>query len=386
MERIIKSVSIDNGGSELRILPNGCKEDGIIHVSGGFLDIPEQEFRIKEVEDPFMLQRVISAPQASYYGYIGAGLTAKMYKGQSLQMDSTRRKTGSEEFYRQIVFGVALSIIKDEEMYGIQEAETLELYRDYLSDFIDIVLCTDIPIKEHSGRQDFVQEFKKNICGNYEVQFPLLPTKPIVRFSLKEDYIGVLPEGGVVVSAVGSSIADNEYSLVIDLGHVSNDLSIYRGKKLYGNTVISSPRAGSTLIGIVQSALIDAGYQANIEIAIDAITTGEIVIGKKTIDVSDIVIDAKDEFVKNFIKQDILQIINTVGITPGQVNNIIPVGYLMNESVNLGSITDMIISELGFTYAEELQAAKDLRYANLMALDRFTTVMTKKVTRELMSE
>lgn len=384
--KVIKAISIDNGGSELRVLPNGAKEDGILHVSGGFLEIPDQEFRVKEVENPFMIQRVVSAPQSSYYGYIGAGLSAKMYKGQALKMDSTRRKTSSEEFYRQIIFGIALGIIKDDELSGIEDATSLSEYRDILNDYIEVVLCTDIPIKEHSGRQDYVQEFKDSICGEYEVQFPLLPAKPIIRFVLREGAIGVLPEGGVVVSAVGGNIADNEYSLVIDLGHVSNDLSIYRGKKLYGNTVISSPRAGSTLIGIVQSALIDSNYQANAEVAIDAITTGEITTGKHITDVSDIIIDCKDEFVKNFVKDDILQLINTVGITPAQVNNIIPVGYLMNESTNLGSITDMVVSELGFTYAEQLQAAKDLRYANLMALDRFTTVLYKRVCKNLLEE
>ncbi len=386
MMKVVKAISIDNGGSELRILPNNHREDEVIHVPGDFYEISTDEFRTKEVEDPFLIQRVISAPRTSYYGYIGAGLPAKMYKGQALRMDSTRRKTESEEFYRQIIFGVALSIIKDEELYGIDEATSLELYSDYLNNFIEVVLCTNIPIKEHSGRQDFVKDFKENICGEYEVMFPLLPARPIVRFVLRDGAVGVLPEGGVVVSAVGSSIGDNEYSLVVDLGHVSNDLSIYKGKKLYGNTVISSPRAGSTLIGLVQSALVDRGFQANSEIAITAITTGEISIGKRTEDVSDLIIDCKDQFVKNFVKEDILQIINTAGITPAQVNNIVPVGYLMNESKNLGSITDMIITEMSFTDAEELHAAKDLRYANIMAIDRFTSALSKKREKEIMSE
>lgn len=381
--KVVKAISIDNGGSELRVLPNGAKEDGILHVEGGFTEIPAEEFRVKEVENPFMIQNVLVAPQDKYRGYIGSGLSAKMYKGTAVKMDSTRRKTSSEEFYRQIIFGIALGIIKDEDFNGIEEATSLINYKDKLSDYIEVVLCTDIPIKEHSGRKDYVKEFKDSICGRYEVEFPLLPSKPVIRFVLREDSIGVLPEGGVVVSAVGSNISDNEYSLVIDLGHVSNDLSVYRGKKLYGNTVISSPRAGSTLIGIVQSALVDNSYQANIEVAIDAITTGQITTGKHIIDVSDIIIECKKEFVKNFVKDDVLQLINTVGITPAQVNNIIPVGYLMNESAMLGSITDMIVSEMGFDYAEQLLSANDLRYANLMALDRFTTVLYKIVCNNL---
>lgn len=385
MKVVMKSISIDNGGSELRVLPYGAREDGIIHVPATFIDIPEQEFRVKEVQDPFMLQRVIAAPQASYFGYIGAGMTAKMYKGHALQMDSTRRKTASDEFYRQIIFGIALGIIKDEELSFIEESTDLTLYSDYLGDYIQVVLCTNIPIKEHSGRQDFVQEFKDMICGRYEVEFPLLPAKPVVKFVVREEYVGVLPEGGVVVSAVGQSIAEDDYSLVIDLGHVSDDLSIYKGKKLYGNTVISSPRAGSTLIGIVQSALIDAGYQANTEVAVDAITTGEITSGKRLVDVSGMVIECKMEFVRNFMKQDIIQLINTVGITTAQVANVVPVGYLMNESINLGSIVDMVITEMGFTDAEQLIAAKDLRYANLMAIDRFTSVLQKKASKDLMS-
>lgn len=405
----LKALTIDNGGSELRVKPiatdNRVKKsastdyenkrtsglamfsqieadddeiDSIIKCPGPFYKINAANFRDKEVANKFHIINVLNAPNKDYLGYFGVGSTAQMYSGSEIELDSQRNKTNCTEFYQRFVFGLALGLISDVEFDGIENGwEDDEDMLNKLTEEYKMIVVTNIPIKEYSGDQDLPAKTKGRLAGSYSVEFPMLPGKPVLNFKVEEQYCGILPEGGVVINSMKKKIGEDEYTLLIDMGHVTDDLAIYKGTTLLGNYVKSSGFAGSTLLTRIQSVLTDAGHIVNKTIALQALNYGTIPQGKKTIDVSDIVAKAKNDFVTNCIKPDLIELFNGTGIKPRQISNIVPIGASLSSNAKTGYMPYEIKKVVDMEDAELLVTEGNVRYANINSAYPYTQALLK---------
>ena len=381
------AITIDCGGSEGRVLNCGNKDNnGLVAVPNEFYHIPKNNFRKKDVINPASVINIQTSPDGRYNGYYGTGVSARPYDGVLMSMDSTQFKTKTKEFYNQFVYMVAQGVLNT--IYCQQRGlDRFEEVKDYsilekspMWNFIDVIIGTNIPIKEHSGREDMTGELKKALAGHYTVEFPLLPTKPVFMFQIQEKYIGVMPEGGVCITALGSAIAADDYTLVVDLGHVSDDIAVYYGKQL--TTMDSFSRAGSTLLADLESALADSGFRGNSATTIKALTTGKMANGTAEVDVTSIIQDVQRDFVNSVIKQDIIKILNRAGIVPAQVKNFVPIGNGMQIAAHGINMPASICSALRMDNVIVHMVDEDLRYANLRAVDKFTTILEKMYIKE----
>ena len=417
MIKKIKALTIDNGGSELRVKPilednrvlympepaldgrtnpvsmlpmfsqTDADQDGldqIIKCPGPFYAVDGTNFREKEVTNKFHIINVLSAPNREYIGYYGVGQTAQMYSGREIEMTSQAKKTETDAFYQRFIFGMALGLISDKEYTGIETGWSADDpdHADMLNTEIQLVICTNIPIKEYAGDQDLPTKVKSQLAGSYVVEFPLLEGKPVLRFKVSTDYFGILPEGGVVISSLKDVIGKDEYSLLIDLGHITGDYAIYHGKDLEGSYVKSSSRAGSTLLTRIQAALTDAGYMCNVELALQALNEGTIPNGKTSVDVSDIITKAKTDFVTNCMKPDLTELFNGTGIVPKQIANIIPIGASMCRNARTGYMPYEIQKVLNIPGAEIITVGENARYANINSAYPFSKLLLKKAVRQ----
>lgn len=409
----LKALTIDNGGSELRIKPimddnrtiaksvaglaqyksglpmfsqievdkEGC--DTIIKCPGPFYRINGEGFRVKDVTNKFHIINVLKAPVDSYLGYFGVGTTAQMYSGAEIEMTSQSNKTASEEFFQRFVFGMALGLISDKEFVGIEdEWDNVGEMFEKLNEIYQMVIVTNIPIKEYAGDQDLPAKTKKRLTGEYAVEFPLLPNKPVLRFVVSESYFGILPEGGVVINSLKKQIGEKEYTLLVDMGHVSNDLAIFYGTQPYGGYVKSSGQAGSTLLTRIQSRLTDVGFMVNKEIALQALNEGTIPQGKKEIDVTDLVRKTKQDFVTNCIRPDLIELFNATGVKPAQISNIVPIGASMKSNSNTGYMPYDIKDAVDIKNADILEIEGDVRYANINSAYPYTVTMLRAAIKK----
>lgn len=409
----LKALTIDNGGSELRIKPiesdNRVRKeaagdtlnkrasglamfsqseadddeiDSIIKCPGPFYKINGTNFREKEVTNRFHVINVLNAPSQDYLGYFGIGTSAQMYSGAEVELDSQHSKTKCTEFYQRFIFGMALGLISDVEFDNIEkDGEFSEDMLKKLSEEYKMVIVTNIPIKEYSGDMDLPAKTKERLAGSYSVEFPLLPNKPVLNFKVEKKLCGILPEGGVVINSMKKRLSDNEYTLLIDMGHVTNDMAIYKGTDLLGGYVKSSGFAGSTLLTRIQSVLTDAGFMVNKGIALQALNTGNIPQGKKVIDVSDIVVKAKNDFVVNCIKPDLIELFNGTGVMPKQISNIVPIGASLAENAKTGYMPYKIKSVGDMEDAELLVTEGNVRYANINAAYPYTVRLLKAAVK-----
>lgn len=384
----VVGLTIDNGGSALRVLPIERGEsvplnDAIISFDNEFYKIPTSSFRVKNVDDKKSFISIIEAPRESYKGMYAVGITGRMYSGRLLPLNPNDMKSESENFYLQMIFDVAQGIIRRKEFlllgseYGMESCSA-ELETDYV-----VVLGTNIPIKEHTSDKDMVGTLKRAVCGKYRVGFPLIDGTPVIKFEIREDYFGVLPEGGVVVSSLGNKINQDSYSMVIDIGHISSDLSVYFGKKLDGKSYISSSAAGTTLMSLVQQQLENAGYRVNTAMVQMALETGCIKNGSTLIDVAEAVKRAQRDFITNYLHREFVSLMQRANIIPEQIDIIVPVGMPMNDVEGLESLTEVIKSDLGIKNVQTITICEDVRYANLIAIEKFTKILMAQAKTSL---
>lgn len=370
---ILRGLAIDNGGSEIRTL----SLDGELRVlKNDFVKISREDFRYKETEDPFELCDVIEAPKDDYLGIIARGMTGKMYDSKMLNITSQSAKTDSTAYYNQFIYAIARDAI-EEKLRRIKEKNTVRpnlIIPEFLqstSNMFEYIICTCIPIKEHSGKCDCATKLKAALVGDYTVEFPLLPNHECIKFRLTATNIGVVPEGGVAMTALRNEINPEDISIVIDMGHITVDMALFKGKTLYGNKVISAQRAGSTLISLVRSSLEDAGYFVNDEQTAKVIETGFVKRGAIDENVQDLVLAEKKAFVKNYIYPKVVDLLNMSSINASQVQNIIPIGAAMNNK----EFIEEIIRVCGFEDAIVKKLADDLRYVNVQQAVVFVKVM-----------
>lgn len=370
---ILRGLAIDNGGSEVRTLSLDGK---LTTLTNDFVRIKREDFRYKDTENPLELCDVVEAPKEEYVGIIARGMTGKMYDSKMLNITSQSAKTESIAYYNQFIYAIARDAM-EEKLRRTEAKENMKLkviVPEFLKDTTDMfeyIICTCIPIKEHSGKNDCATKLKAKLAGDYTVEFPLLPNHDSVRFRLTATNIGVVPEGGVAMTALRNEINPEDISIVIDIGHITMDMALFKGKTIYGNKVISAQRAGSTLISLARSSLEDAGYFVNNEQAGKAIETGIVKRGAINEDISNLILEEKKAFVKNYIYPKIVDLLNMNSINASQVQNIIPIGAAMNDK----SFIEEIINICGFRDAMVKKLSDDLRHVNVQQAVVFVKVM-----------
>ena len=393
MKHVVSGVTIDNGGSEVRMLPyGGIVESDLIKLSNEFVTIEERNFRVKEVDDPKALCRIISAPNEQYLGIVATGLTGRAYNNSSLVISSQESKTDSINYYRQFVFNVARTIL--EEYLSSQknkvksnvnvshhpkpvQYDCLPANTVYPTENIvyHSVIVTCIPIKEHSGVKDCAQLMKNNLAGEYEAEFPLLPGVPKFKFIIDPKYFGVAPEGGLAITRVRKKLQEDDITLIVDMGHITTDIVLFFGTSLLGK-VKSSSYAGSILVGDIRAALEEEGYRITDEQAIRVLETNTVKRGSNVVDVSNIVNSCRISFVNNYLKKEIFECLNMNALNVKQIQNVVFVGAAMNDK-GKGSIRQAIIDSCSLHEATILELGIDSRYVNVQTASLFTTKLVK---------
>ena len=381
---VLRGLTIDNGGSELRYMPETAehKLGSIETLSNEFYEIPEKEFREKDVHDRTALIRFKRAPKSEYLGIMAQGLTGRAYKGTRIFLSSQEDKTGSLSYYRQFLFAVARDALKKvlDELEDFMNQPAQGLFRKseptHIPTEYTYVITTCIPIREFSGSKNCAEILKTALAGNYAVEFPLIPNCPTVKFTIDPACLGVTPEGGVVILSVRKEINPEDYTLMVDMGHNTADISLYKGTTPVG-TVKSPNYAGTMLIGMLRAALEDEGYRLTDEQTIQVLETNTVKRGTNTVDVSNIIKTCKQSLVENFLKPEILQLLTTNGIDTKSIQNRLFVGAPMSDR-GTGSIPALITKACQLENTNLLHLETGTRYANLGAAALFTTRMLKK--------
>lgn len=364
-----RGLVIDNGGSESRYKPYG----GELHTLKNDYAILHDfnSFRVKELEDPLSIARIVAAPKAEHEKCITHGEACRQYTTDSIGMRSGEKKTDSLSYYLQFIYMVARSCMEENLKSARQAARTDTMIdtADY-SDSHDYSIVTLIPLREHAGESDCVAKMKSMLAGSYTVEFPLVAGDNTVKFNISANKLGVLPEDGVAIIGLKDIIMPQDYTLVIGLGHVTLDLALYIGKQLACN-VKSEPHAGSTLISLIKDALADKGHYLDESMIGNVIETGKVRVGVREEDVSDIIYSQKSVFVSRYIKDDIIALLNAAKINPAQIQYVLPSGALFNDVNNTGDILNMIIDKTGLNNAEVKRVSEDMRYVNIQMADLY---------------
>lgn len=381
MRNEIRGIAVDNGGSESRV-QDGMNPimENIIKFANDFVVIQEKDFRVKDVAEPAMLCRIKEAPNPEFKCIIAQGLTGRAFDNQAITISSQEEKTSNINYYKQFIFAVAQDALKSwikaggYTMCSSRSGESMqcstvpELYK------YAIVAC--IPIKEFNGKKDCADILKNTLAGRYSVEFPLMDKSPVVNFEISTDLTGVVPEGGVAIRGIKNELDDDDISLVIDMGCVTTDIGLFKGVNLLGK-VVSSQFAGSTLLANVRVALADEGYILSESQVEKVLETKTVKNGKNVVDVSDIVNAQLRNFVSNYLKREVTQVLNMNAVNAKQVQNVVPIGAPMNNPTENILISE-IISNCGLGNAEVKILAKDLRYVNIQQASKFVRRLVNK--------
>ena len=377
-------VTIDNGGSELRMIANTDGRE-VTTMEKDIAIIDRDIFRIKDNVDEYDVVDVISAPKEEYAKMYLTGRGFYMYDGVNITMNNQNKKANSLPWYQQVIIALATDAIKAarKNTNNIEMHEDSEGVVEVTIPNFDYVLTTLIPVREHSGEIDYVSKIKENLHGSYEVRFPVINSGiNTVKFNLSKDRIGVLPEGVVGLTSMRNIIEPNDYTLIIDMGHVTTDLAICKGMKLLGSSVVSSSFAGGTILKLVGNVIRNHGVTYTDDVAVEALETYKFRIGKKDIDISNEINHVKNVFVSNYIKEEILSQIELAGISASSIQYVVPIGAVLgmkNPMNGKYDILEGIIEECNLTNAEIKVLADDLRYVNINKAADFCDAFAKKV-------
>lgn len=377
MKTVLRGIAVDNGGSEVRVLSKGMTLNEMIRMDSDFVKIAEKDFRIKDVENPHRLMRVVKAPKSEYLGIVAQGLTGKAYHGTSLSINVQEAKTDSLSYYRQFIFAVATDAIEaylNETKTSCGDSVEVETCDD-VEIMYKYVIVTCIPIREHSGNKACADNLKNALAGEYTVEFPLLASTPTVHFKLEQRFIGVTPEGGVAMTLVRNQVDPDDYSIVIDMGQLTTDISIFKGTTLLG-IAKSVYYAGNILVEEVKNALEEEGYRCSDEQTVKVIQNGSVRVGIRSEDVTVLLDECKSNFVNNYLKGEILKILASNKIEAKQIQNAIFLGAAMNDS-GMQSIQHKVVDACGLGNAAIIDIHCDSRYANIKAASMYVDVLLK---------
>lgn len=357
---MLKGITIDNGGSELRYMD--CDEGNeIFTLDKKVSTIDRDTFRVKENVEEFDIISIDSAPNPKLLDLYATGLGFFMYSGTEISM--TKEKSSSTAWYQQVVIAVATDAIKTKRKLDEEGIDTSHEVFDY-------ELITLIPVIEHSGDVDCANRLRNLLAGEYEVSFPAIQSgSKTVKFTLSKEKIGVLPEGIVCLPSLMKEIKPSDVTLIVDMGQVTMDLAIVKGVHLIGNSVASSEFAGGTLLKLMERKLSPYIGAVTRENCVEALTTDKFQINSsKTLSLHSEVEAVKTQFISNYIKVAILNQLEMSGLSPKNVTRFIPIGAgLSIKDASSGEYTliNKIIEEVGLINAEVRILNDNLRYVNI---------------------
>ena len=381
MRNEIRGIAVDNGGSEVRVMDgmNPVLED-MIKLKNDFASIKEKDFRVKEVAEPAKLCRVLEAPTPDFMGIFAQGLTGKAYEGQVVAISSQKEKTADPNYYKQFIFAVAQDALKawiqsgGYSMYSNGNSESQQ--HPDIADSYDYCIVACIPIQEFSGAKDCAGLLKNTLQGNYVVEFPLLDKKPVISFNIKAEFMGAAPEGGIAVKALKDQLEEDDISLLVDMGCVTTDIALFQGTHLLGR-VSSVKFASSTLVANIRAVLADEGYFVSEVQAENVLITKRVKDGHESVDVSAIVEEQSRNFVRNYLQNEIIGILNANHVNARQVQNFVPIGASFNNPESNALISE-IVACANLQKAKLCILADDLRYVNIQQASRFVKKFVKK--------
>lgn len=381
MRNEIRGIAVDNGGSEVRVMDgmNPVLED-MIKLKNDFVSIKEKDFRVKEVAEPAKLCRVLEAPNPDFMGIFAQGLTGKAYEGQVVAISSQKEKTADPNYYKQFIFAVAQDALKawiqsgGYSMYSNGNSESQQ--HPDIADSYDYCIVACIPIQEFSGAKDCAGLLKNTLQGHYVVEFPLLDKKPVISFNIKAEFMGAAPEGGIAVKALKDQLEEDDISLLVDMGCVTTDIALFQGTHLLGR-VSSVKFASSTLVANIRAVLADEGYFVSEAQAENVLITKRVKDGHESVDVSAIVEEQSRNFVRNYLQNEIIGILNANHVNARQVQNFVPIGASFNNPESNALISE-IVACANLQKAKLCILADDLRYVNIQQASRFVKKFVKK--------
>lgn len=365
-------ITIDNGGSQIRVI-NNSEDRELTTYDKNIKILSEQTFRVKEGVNPYDVIRIVDAPSEDYKHLYAVGKGFGMYDGEEVHMNNQKYKSASLAWYQQM-----LVILATKAMEYAQKSYEPEVP-------VDFYLGTLIPAIEHSGDVDCAAEIKRKLAGSYEVEFPAMPVHNKVKFNLVENRIGVLPEGAVAITALRNEITSDDYSLIIDMGHITTDIIMEKGTQMIGHSIISSPNAGSTLLRLISNNLRQQGIIITEAEAVEALKTYKIRQGVKVVDISDAIDRAKHTFVSNYIGPDISSQIEISGVNAPRVQYVVPVGAVLgcpNPNTGKFDILDDIVATCALQNAEVKLLNQDLRLVNVSKTADFIDAVRKADTEQ----
>lgn len=381
MRNEIRGIAVDNGGSEVRVM-DGMNPvlEGMIKLKNDFVSIKEKDFRVKEVAEPAKLCRVLEAPNPDFMGIFAQGLTGKAYEGQVVAISSQKEKTADPNYYKQFIFAVAQDALKawiqsgGYSMYSNGNSESQQ--HPDIADSYDYCIVACIPIQEFSGAKDCAGLLKNTLKGHYVVEFPLLDKKPVISFNIKAEFMGAAPEGGIAVKALKDQLEEDDISLLVDMGCVTTDIALFQGTHLLGR-VSSVKFASSTLVANIRAVLADEGYFVSEAQAENVLITKRVKDGHESVDVSAIVEEQSRNFVRNYLQNEIIGILNANHVNARQVQNFVPIGASFNNPESNALISE-IVACANLQKAKLCILADDLRYVNIQQASRFVKKFVKK--------
>ena len=381
MRNEIRGIAVDNGGSEVRVMDgmNPVLED-MIKLKNDFVSIKEKDFRVKEVAEPAKLCRVLEAPNPDFMGIFAQGLTGKAYEGQVVAISSQKEKTADPNYYKQFIFAVAQDALKawiqsgGYSMYSNGNSESQQ--HPDIADSYDYCIVACIPIQEFSGAKDCAGLLKNTLQGHYVVEFPLLDKKPVISFNIKAEFMGAAPEGGIAVKALKDQLEEDDISLLIDMGCVTTDIALFQGTHLLGR-VSSVKFASSTLVANIRAVLADEGYFVSEAQAENVLIAKRVKDGHESVDVSAIVEEQSRNFVRNYLQNEIIGILNANHVNARQVQNFVPIGASFNNPESNALISE-IIACADLQKAKLCILADDLRYVNIQQASHFVKKFVKR--------
>ena len=381
MRNEIRGIAVDNGGSEVRVMDgmNPVLED-MIKLKNDFVSIKEKDFRVKEVAEPAKLCRVVEAPNPDFMGIFAQGLTGKAYEGQVVAISSQKEKTADPNYYKQFIFAVAQDALKawiqsgGYSMYSNGNSGSQQ--HPDIADSYDYCIVACIPIQEFSGAKDCAGLLKNTLQGHYVVEFPLLDKRPVISFNIKAEFMGAAPEGGIAIKALKDQLEEDDISLLVDMGCVTTDIALFQGTHLLGR-VSSVKFASSTLVANIRAVLADEGYFVSEAQAENVLITKRVKDGHESVDVSAIVEEQSRNFVRNYLQNEIIGILNANHVNARQVQNFVPIGASFNNPESNALISE-IIACANLQKAKLCILADDLRYVNIQQASRFVKKFVKK--------
>lgn len=314
---------IDLGGSKVRLAQSVSR---VMTFDAQMLEIeaslPTKDYMVEDVLSDFVIKQ---HPMVSLCGRrFVRGANMHNYNGRRIYCDNQTMKVKQEATY----INAAYALARDFAIAGVDDAE--------------VKLSGCIPTSEFFSNEMVTDIFKQHLTGTFSILFPL--TGKTVTFTIPAGCVSVTPEGVIAALRFKTKTSFREgYSLIVDVGYRSSDLTLLQKMRPMGNSAVSKPKGGINIEAIVGEDLERSGVLCNTEEIATMLSTRYIVRDNLIEDVTSIVEQAGrfPEDVRSALAQ-------TYGNVTNEELDIVMNHYLMNRN---GEIKD---------FSEQVRHAKEL--------------------------